>query len=205
MQNEFSARLKYFRSLKDLSQVELSKRIGISSKQVSDYEVGTSKPRQSTYLKILNALGITDEEFYASQINPKGELPLILKIPVYSWVDVTSVNFLEINSSSHIYMDSNVLKKTSTDGLFAMNINGLSMYPHYSDGDFVIVDSNLNNIKDGSLYILLINEESTIKQCFKQPNAGITLHALNSSFPSFEIDLSEINVIGEVIFKMGFV
>lgn len=204
MVNDFSARLKYFRSLKDLSQAELAKLVGISGKQVSDYEVGASKPRQATYFKILDALNMTDEEFYGNQISVQGESPLIFKIPVYNWVNVVGINSIDISPDSHIYMDSNILKRTSMNGLFAMNIGGVSMYPHYKDGDFIIVDANLNNIKDGFLYILAMNDEPTIKQCFKQPNGKINLSAFNNTFPSFEVDLSEINVIGEVIFKMGF-
>lgn len=204
MNINFSERLKFFRSQRDLSQQGLADAVGISRKQVSDYEVGAAKPRQATYFKILDALNMTDEEFYGNQISTQGESPLILKIPVYNWVSVASIKSLNAASDSHIYMDSNILKRTSIDGLFAMSIGGLSMYPHYKDGDLIIVDSNLNTIKDGFLYILSMNNEPTIKQCFKQPNGRIRLSTFNSAFPSFEVESSEISVIGEVIFKMGF-
>ena len=205
MLNDFPARLKYFRSLKDLSQAELAKLVGISGKQVSDYEVGSAKPRQSTYFKILNALNISDEEFHLQPITLQDESPLILKIPVYNWVSVTAADSADIDPDSYVYIDSNILKRTSTEGLFAMNIGGLSMYPYYKDGDFIIADSNLNSIKDGLLYILSMNDEPTIKQCFKQPNGKIHLSAFNNTFPSFEVNPDEINVLGEVIFRMGFV
>lgn len=204
MNHDFSARLKFFRSRADLTQGELAKAVGISQKQVSDYEVGSAKPRQATYFKILDALNMTDEEFYGNQISTQGESPLILKIPVYNWVSVIAADSTNINPDSYIYIDSNILKRTSVEGLFAMNIDGLSMYPYYKDGDFIIADSNLNSIKDGLLYILSMNDEPTIKQCFKQPNGKVNLSAFNNAFPSFEVDISEINVIGEVIFKMGF-
>ena len=203
--NDFSARLKYFRSLKDLSQAELAKLVGISGKQVSDYEVGSAKPRQATYFKILDALNMTDEEFYGNQISTQGESPLILKIPVYNWVSVTTADSADIDPDSYAYIDSNILKRTSTEGLFAMKIGGLSMYPQYKDGDCIIADSNLQNIKDGLLYILSIGDEPTFKQCFKQPNGKIHLSAFNNTFPSFEVNPDEINVLGEVIFRMGFV
>ena len=204
MLNDFPARLKYFRSLKDLSQAELAKLVGISGKQVSDYEVGAAKPRQSTYFKILNALNISDEDFHLQPITTQDESPLILKIPVYNWVSVASIESLNASPDSNIYIDSNILKRTSVEGLFTMNIGGLSMYPHYKDGDFIIADLNLKTIKDGFLYILSINNEATIRQCFKQPNGRVQLSAFNSAFPSFEVDPKDINVIGEVIFKMGF-
>ncbi len=204
MLNDFPARLKYFRSLKDLSQAELAKLVGISGKQVSDYEVGSAKPRQSTYFKILNALNISDEELHLQPITLQDESPLILKIPVYNWVSVVAVDSTDVDPDSYIYIDSNILKRISTEGLFAMNIGGLSMYPYYKVGDFIIADSNLRNIKDGFPYILSMSDEPTIKQCFKQPNGKINLATFNNDFPSFEVNPDEINVIGEVIFKMGF-
>ena len=202
MDHSFSARLKFFRSRADLTQGELAKAVGISQKQVSDYEVGSAKPRQATYFKILDALNMTDEEFYGNQISTQGESPLILKIPIYNWVSVTTA---DTAPDSYVYIDSNILKRTSTEGLFAMNIGGLSMYPQYKDGDCIIADSNLQNIKDGLLYILSIGDEPTFKQCFKQPNGKIHLSAFNNTFPSFEVNPDEINVLGEVIFRMGFV
>jgi len=57
---DFSERLKFFRSQRGLSQQGLANTVGISRKQISDYEVGTAKPRQATYMKILKALDISD-------------------------------------------------------------------------------------------------------------------------------------------------
>lgn len=204
MNIDFSERLKFFRSQRDFSQQGLADAVGISRKQVSDYEVGSAKPRQATYFKILDALNMTDEEFCGNQISTQSDSPLILKIPVYNWVSVASIRSLDTTPDSNIYIDSNILKRTSVDGLFAMNIHGLSMYPYYKNGDFIIADSSLNTIKDGLLYILSMNNEPTIKQCFKQPNGKIQLSAFNSAFPSFEVESTDVSVIGEVIFKMGF-
>ena len=205
MRNDFSARLKYFRSLKDLSQAELAKRVGISGKQVSDYEVGTSKPRQSTYLKILNALDVTDDEFRSQDLVNQSNLPVIFRIPLFSWMDIANSNLDLTKSDSYLYVDSNILRRTSASGLFAMQINGLSMYPQYKEGDFIIADSTLKNIKDGFTYILSTGEEATIKQCFKKPNGNIHLSTYNPSFPSFEVEPLTILITGEVVFKMGAV
>lgn len=68
MIQDFSTRLKFFRSLCDFTQRDLAQAVGISPKQVSDYEVGASKPRQSTYFKILNALNVDDQMFRTADI-----------------------------------------------------------------------------------------------------------------------------------------
>lgn len=106
---------------------------------------------------------------------------------------------------SHIYIDSTTLNRKSPEGIFAMRIAGLSMYPDYKDGDLILVDSFQDNIEDGLLYILSTGEESAFKQCFKQPNGMLNLSALNNTFPSFEVSPDHISIIGRVVFKMGFV
>lgn len=62
----FSTRLKFFRSLEGISQAELASRVGISGKQISDYEVGTSTPRKENFLKLLAALNVSEKEFMSS-------------------------------------------------------------------------------------------------------------------------------------------
>lgn len=62
----FATRLKFFRSLRGLSQEKLANLVGISRKQVSDYEIGAGSPRKANLKKILDALGVTETEFMSS-------------------------------------------------------------------------------------------------------------------------------------------
>lgn len=62
--SDFSNRFKYLRSKLDLSQEDLAIKIGVSTKQVSDYEVSRSLPRQSTFIKILKVFNLTEVEFW---------------------------------------------------------------------------------------------------------------------------------------------
>ncbi|HCV3095700.1 TPA: helix-turn-helix transcriptional regulator, partial [Acinetobacter baumannii] len=64
----FAERLKYFRSQANLNQRELAEMVGISQKQISDYEVGLSQPRRNTFEKLLNALNVDEEAFLSKNI-----------------------------------------------------------------------------------------------------------------------------------------
>lgn len=63
---DFAKRLNFFRSLRGMSQGDVAEKVGVSRKQVSDYEVGSTKPRKQTFIKILDALGVTELEFLSS-------------------------------------------------------------------------------------------------------------------------------------------
>ena len=63
----FAARLILFRSKTKLSQTQFGLKVGISQKQVSDYEVGLSTPRKTTFNRILETLDLTEEEFWSGE------------------------------------------------------------------------------------------------------------------------------------------
>jgi len=67
--SDFAARFKYFRSKADLTQGGIAKLLGLSTKQISDYEVSRSQPRPSTFVKILEILNTTEEEFWDAKIS----------------------------------------------------------------------------------------------------------------------------------------
>lgn len=64
---DFAQKLKHFRSTDNLSQTQFAQKVGISQKQVSDYEIGLSKPRLSTFKKILEVFNLTEDEFWSGE------------------------------------------------------------------------------------------------------------------------------------------
>lgn len=212
MVSDFASRLKFFRSKRDLSQVELSKLVGISGKQISDYEVGTSKPRQATYLKILSALQITDTEFRTTNITNYDGLPLSLMVPILNWVNVSKISNLipdDFRNSAirHVFVDSAQVSESyarNINDIFALEIRGESMIPFLFNEDIVVIDVSRKDIIDGKTYLIsALNNEAIIRRCFKTPNGTVRLSTYNTSFPEYEFSLEELSIIGEVIWRGG--
>lgn len=57
-------KLKIKRIEKDLSQIELAKRIGVTNQSISDYETGRVNPSYSTMKKIAKELDSTVDELF---------------------------------------------------------------------------------------------------------------------------------------------
>lgn len=55
-------RLKALRTSKDWSQMELSRRSGVSQSFINDLEAGTKQPTLTTLKKLANALGVSVSE-----------------------------------------------------------------------------------------------------------------------------------------------
>lgn len=59
---KFNERLKELREKNSLTQEQLAKSSGISSRMIQRYEYGTSRPRLDAAEKIAKALGVTTDE-----------------------------------------------------------------------------------------------------------------------------------------------
>lgn len=201
MQNDFSTRLKYFRSLRDLSQVELAKRVGISSKQVSDYEVGSSKPRQSTYMKILNALDVSDQVFSNSDLCSL-ELDDLDR-------DKNQVITFSNTSGDQILLSTSYCVKNNllpAADLSVFPVKGNSMYPTLSDGDLVLIDNTDKDFLSGLIYLVFFYGEKTIVRLHRSQLGLVDLCKDNPSFPDRTgIGDSEFIVLGKVVYRQGLI
>jgi transcriptional regulator with XRE-family HTH domain len=199
MQNDFSTRLKYFRSLRDFSQAELAKRVGISSKQVSDYEVGTSKPRQSTYIKILNALNVSDHIFSQSDLCSLDVNDLEDDQLVFFQNDKGDKITLsrEFCIANHLY---------PTTGLSVYKIRGNAMAETLLDGDLVLVDTTFSGIISGHLHLIFFYGEKMAARLYRGQHGLINIVKDNVSYPNNEsIQESEITVLGKIVFRQGLI
>ncbi|WP_144936832.1 helix-turn-helix domain-containing protein [Paenibacillus sp. 32O-W] len=72
--NELAARIRAFRKLKGLTQIELAESLGISVSIIGSIERGTRKADAKTIHQIAEVLGIEQEELESSYTRRKGLL-----------------------------------------------------------------------------------------------------------------------------------
>lgn len=86
-------------------------------------------------------------------------------------------------------------------------VRGDSMEPYLFNRDMMMVDSAKTNIRDGRVYAVIFEDESLVKQVFKQVGGSLVLHSYNSSkYPDKEIPadkLEYLKIAGEVIYRSG--
>ena len=195
MIDNFPERLRYFRSKQNLSQTELSALVGISQKQISDYEVGNTVPRQANLLKLLETLKVTKQEFMSAPIDTTNDSISDLEFVTFH----NKVSNLKISLPANIFQDLPL----DRDSIIPTRINGQSMLPLLNNGDIALIDTSQNQPQDGKVFAINFFNEELIARVFRNPDGTLLLSRDNPDYPPKTVRLDEVEIIGKVVYRMG--
>lgn len=196
-QLNFRTLLKEARIAAGMSQKELANITGLTPTIISKYESGQSQPRAETVNKLSQALGISNSDIFDS-----------LDVLVTPWAlddDNVQIPFIDNPEKSIIFQKSIFVSRGVTlQSVFAMNVTGDGMSPFLNDGDIVVVDT-ASEIKDGSIFAIKQDELTRIKRLYRQPNGILRVVSDNSNYPQETYPATDIDVIGRVVWRSGFI
>ncbi|ENV36834.1 hypothetical protein F959_01641 [Acinetobacter venetianus RAG-1 = CIP 110063] len=199
--NAFPDRLKYFRAKAGFTQKELADKVGISPKQISDYEVGTSTPRQATFVKLLDALNVDEHTFLKTQFinlsnaNSEQLAEDEIAIPVKN---LSEGNVVHIRKSVLIRLGCNIDKIEAL--IFYSNI----LAPHINDGDIILIDKSKQDIHDGKIYAIDINQTLYFRLIHSTLDGQIILSTTTGHIPMETNSRENVPIYGRVIYRQGF-
>lgn len=212
--NDVINRMKIFYCVD--SDSKLAKILGITPANLYDRKARNAIPHEA----IINNLRDTDANlewiFYGlgeMKLTPSLKLTdesenNFGKIAIRYFPDISaSAGFGCLNGdycqSSVVYVDKNLFPKVSSKKIEAIRVHGDSMEPTISNGDMIFVDKLQHEIKNGKIYIIRMNEEIFVKRIFSAPK-GIIIKSDNQNYPSFEVQVPDIKIIGQVIYTMEY-
>ena len=199
IQSIFSKNLKYYLKLRNKTQLDLAKAIGVSNTTINNYVKGYNTPRMDkidkicTYLNIERSNLLEDNE--KRNIKPQG-----IKIPVLGTVAAG----IPISAVEDILDYEEIPQSWQNQGeFFGLRIKGDSMKPDINNGDTVIVkqQSTANN---GEVVIALVNGDDATCKKFEKLDNGIMLISNNSEyspmyFSNEEVITKPVVIIGKVV------
>ncbi|WP_240695419.1 S24 family peptidase [Thermus caldilimi] len=180
----------------------------ISQKTVSDLEVGRVHPLKlgaEKFLALLSALRWTPEEFaQATGL----EVPLVYRPSGEPREDVVWLRVVASGTAGRPWPEAGVLpvpKEFVRPGSMLIRVEGDSMDTGdddgLRDGDLVLVDQNLRDLRPGKVFALeILGDGITIKRA-KKTKRGWVFVSDNPAGPVLEPD--EVNVLGEVYRKIS--
>ncbi len=198
----FVRQLKYYLNLRNKSQTDLAKYIGVSNGTITNYVNGTNMPRMDKIDKICDFLLIKRSDLLEDHSNDTRTRGV--KIGVLGRVPAG----VPIEAIEEFIDYEEIPEEMARQGeFFGLQIQGDSMYPRIIDGDVVIVRKQ-NYANNGDIVIVLINgNEGTCKQFYKYDD-HIELKPFNPMYPPMKFNKEEANnlpvqIIGKVIELRG--
>lgn len=197
IQATFSKNLKYYLKIRNKTQLDLAKAIGVSNTTINNYVKGYNTPRMDKLDKICNYLRIERSDLLNTSTNEEKKTTSALKIPVLGNVAAG----IPITAVEDILDYEEVPSSWQSQGeFFALRIKGDSMQPRMESGDVVIVKQQ-SDANSGDTVIALVNgDDATCKRLEKTDN-GIMLVSNNAKYPP--MFFSEEDIVNKPVVILG--
>ena len=196
--------LKKIRKAKKMTQKELAQKSGVKQSVISDLETGNAKSTGSI-LELANALGVTAEELKKGVFD---ETPLINVVPVaprmapvLSWVQAGTMTNVQAVDMSQVE-EWLPIPDGDCEKCFYLKVQGLSNYPEFHEGDYILVDPTLpfSDMNSGDIIVVRKFDDATFKRLVIEPDGTKYLQAINPEFKPNIIPLDQdCEFVGEVV------
>ena len=198
----FASRLRFYLNKYEISQLELSKRLGVSTTTVYNWCNAIKTPRMSK-------VDAMCEIFHCRRSDLTDEFGTTRPTTAYTINVLGRVAAgIPINAVEEIIDTEEITEEMAKTGeFFGLLIRGHSMEPRICDGDVVIVRQQ-DDAETGDVVIVTVNgDEATCKR-LKKYHDGIELISNNPSYDTLFFDNNEIltkpvRIIGKVVELRG--
>ena len=196
--------LKKIRKAKKVTQKELAQKSGVKQSVISDLETGNAKSTGSI-LELANALGVTAEELKKGvfdEVSLTNVVPVVPRMaPVLSWVQAGTMTNVEAVDMSQIG-EWLPIPEGECEKCFYLKVQGLSNFPDFQEGDYILVDPTLqfSDMNSGDIVVVRKFDDATFKKLVIETDGTKYLQALNPEFKPNIIPLDEnCEFVGEVV------
>lgn len=208
---DFGTRIKSARLKKGWSIEQLAIRLGSTKSLISRYERNLVAPQVKTIEKLVNLLDLNRDEILVllQKFKCLSASPDLIDIYIYSREDLFKVASKQLQHSdrtfglSRYYFD---LLKLNEANLIATTIVTEAMAPKLLKNDLVLIDLNATEFEENKIFTFTsIREPETIFIRTLHDGVGNKLLAksYNQDYKDFEMDRSDINILGKVVYRSG--
>lgn len=205
MINIFKDVLKSLRKAAHLSQSQLAEKLGLAPSTVGNYEQGTRIPDYETLELIADFFNVNmDLLFDRSEIRKELKYPVIsdsiVSFPVIGELAAGYEHIaIEDWSGETIEIPESYLKGRRREDYLVLSVKGDSMYPHYQNGDKVLILKQDCINESGDIAAVIYNGEYATLKKVEYKKDAVRLVPLNPEYMPKEIsgaDLEQFKIIG---------
>ncbi len=194
----FGITLKKLRTSQGLTQTQLADKLGLSFSTISMYERGEREPDFETMESIADYFNVSMDYLHGKN---KYKAPTITEdIVTFPIIGEIAAGYEEIAiedwSGDTIDVPTSYLNGRKKEDYFVLTVNGDSMYPHYQDGDIVLVLKQSTLDRSGDIGAIIYDGEcATLKKIeFVHGEDWLKLIPLNPEFKPKLIEGADLEI-----------
>lgn len=211
-----AAKIKRIRKHLGLTQQQFADRCGVKQQLIAMMENGVRTPTTAFKLGFLKAFKadfdtqIVDVSAVESLILPETIKPTIpaniVKIPFYTSIKAAAgkgSDIPEYSDTEAMYFDKRWLRTVlgvNEDNISLINAEGDSMSPLIKDGDLLMVDTSIKEVRNNKVFVLLDDGTYRVKRLRQDFNGDIYLISDNKQYPPEKVT-HRLDVIGRVVWN----
>ncbi len=197
----FSERLRYYLKKYEMTQLELSKRLGVGTTSVYNWCKGIKTPRIDKVDAMCKIFNCKRSDLMEDKgcLQGKGKIKAV-SIPVLGRISAE----VPIEATEDIIDTEEITEEMAGTGeFFGLQIHGNSMEPRMKDGDVVIVRQQ-EDAESGEIIIAHVNGNDATCKRLKKYADGIALVSTNPAydpmyFTNKEMEGKPVRIIGRVV------
>ena len=184
----------------------LSKEFGVSDKGAGKWLNGEAIPETSKIPVLAQFLKTNAEWLLSGSSSAEFDnnvVPVTQRlIPVLSWVQAGSMTSVEAINPNDVMKWLPPLSADDPDGCFYLKVVGISNFPQYEEGDYILVNPAFQvcDLLSEDLIVVRHNSDATFKKLVIESDERKYLQALNPNFQPNIIEFEEgMELVGLVI------
>lgn len=197
-------RLKALRKEKKLTQQQIADFIGVSKTSVIYWEKGETVPKHESLMSLAKVLNTSADWLLSGKSQPS--ITNVAKVharmaPVLSWVQAG--NWTNIEAVNLDAIDEWLpLPEDECSNCFFLKVQGLSNFPDFLEGDYIVVDPDVyfGDMQSGDMIVVRRGDDATFKKLVIETDGTKYLQALNPEFKPNILAIDEqCMFIGQVV------
>lgn len=202
-------RIRALRRAKKMTQAQLAKVAGVSSPAVTEWEKDGYLPKAASLDAMANLFHVTTEYLLTGEGKTEPENKIITNVakvnarmaPVLSWVQAG--NWTNIEAVNLDGIDEWLpLPEDECSNCFFLKVQGLSNFPDFLEGDYIVVDPDVyfGDMQSGDMIVVRRGDDATFKKLVIETDGTKYLQALNPEFKPNILAIDEqCMFIGQVV------
>lgn len=198
------ARIINARKDKDMTQMDLSKRLGVSRAAVGQWEINATSPSIQKISEIAMVLGVAPE-WLAYNVR-EGESRIVYKSPERDnvvWIDAVDfgteegdLNKVDTWGIPHAYLSSEL--RANPEQAILCTVNSHAVEPEFEYGDKVIVDKSDTKPSPAGVFVFWDGIGYAFARMQAVPGKTPMVRIAQKGADSYDVALSEVKIVGRV-------